>query len=69
MARRPNPGIALQRILKSPDFVVAEERMREYLAAAWDHGYSAGVRDGIDDATKDEPGPGALNPYRPMYQP
>lgn len=34
------------------------------LAVAWNRGYADGWRDGVSDATEDEPGPQHRNPYR-----
>lgn len=40
-----------------------EKRMTEALAQAWRRGYRAGWDDGVSDATEDEPGDRARNPY------
>lgn len=45
------------------DFHAAVRRMQDALAQAWAHGYSSGFRDGVADATLDEPDPKIANPY------
>lgn len=61
--RRPNARIALGRVLTSRDRADAEERMRVLLSRAWAAGHDAGWRDGVSDATDDEP-TRTPNPYR-----
>jgi len=63
-ARRANPEQLLDRILAAPDYATAVDVLRRHLGNTWESGHSAGFRDGVADATRDDPPPRTPNPYR-----
>lgn len=64
VTRRANPEQLLNRILGSKDRDEAVRVLRDRLGDTWESGHSAGFRDGVRDATRDEPPPRTPNPYR-----
>lgn len=62
-SRRANPDRLLSVILASPDRAAVLATITTALGDTWESGHTAGVRDGIAEATRDNPPPRRPNPY------
>jgi hypothetical protein len=64
MSRRANPDRTLAAILDADSHATALRVLVTALDRTWESGHSAGFKDGVEDATADNPKPRKPNPYR-----